>query len=179
MGKGINMKLKGAIVVAMAMIGVAAVPSAQAATTRAEYVAQVDPICQSFVGPQNSALDAFIRNTKRLGRVAKSSVKSGNFKPFIKQNRRTAGSLNNYAQVHSNLTDQILAVPAAPGDEGTVSTWINNRRQAEAIARSAATALNQFKVSVFLKRIDQADAAELASSNAISAMGFHFCGVSV
>jgi hypothetical protein len=30
---------------------VVAVPPAQAATTRLEYIAQVDPICQSFEGP--------------------------------------------------------------------------------------------------------------------------------
>jgi hypothetical protein len=154
-------------------------PSAQAASTRAEYVAQVDPICQSFVGSENNALSAFFRNAKRIGRVAKSSLRSGNFKPFIRQIRRTAGSLNSYAQIHSTLTDQIVAVPAAPGDEATVATWINYRRQAETSARAAATALNQFKMKVFAKRGQESDAAELASINAIAGMGFHVCGVSV
>lgn len=173
------MKLKGVSFVGLLMIGLVAVSPAHAASTRAAYVAEVDPICQSFVGPQNSALSAFITNSKRLGRVAKSSLRSGNFKPFVRQNRRTAGSLNTYAQIHSNLTDQIAAVPAAPGDEGTVTTWIGDRRQTEASVRSAATALNQFKYKVFQKRLKDADAAELASINAISGMGFHVCGVSV
>ena len=71
-----------------------------------------------------------------------------------------------------------MAVPAAPGDEGT-DTWINDRRQTEAHLRSAATALNQFKYKVFVRQLDQSDAAELASINAISGMGFKVCGVSV
>ncbi len=173
------MKLRGVAVIGPLMLGIVAAPPAHGASTRADYVAQVDPICQSFVGPQSSALSSFIKNSKRLGRVAKSSVKSGNFKPFIRQTRRTAGSLNAYAQIHTSMTDQIVAVPAAPGDEGTVSTWINARRQAEGLARSAASALNQFKFRVFLKRANQSDAAEFAGINAISGMGFQVCGVSV
>jgi hypothetical protein len=179
MRKGMQTKLGGVMVAALLTIGVAGVTPAQATSTRAEYIAQVDPICQSFVGPESSALSAFITNSKRLGRVAKSSVRSGNFKPFLRQNRRTAGSLNTYAQIHSTLTDQIVAVPAAPGDEGTVSTWINDRRQTEALVRSAATALNQFKFKVFVRQLGQSDTAELASINAISGMGFKVCGVSV
>jgi hypothetical protein len=173
------MKLRGVIVVALLTIGLAAVPPAHAASTRGEYVAQVDPICQSFVGPQSNALSSFIKNTKRLGRVAKSSLKSGNFKPFVRQTRRTAGALNGYAQIHASMTDQIVAVPAPPSDAGTISTWLNARRQAEGLARSAASALSQFKFKVFLKRLDQSDAAESAGLNAISGVGFQVCGVSV
>jgi hypothetical protein len=147
--------------------------------TRTAYVAQVDAICQQFVGPENGALSAFIRNSKRWGRVAKSSLRSGNLKPFVKQTRRTAGSLNAFAKIHSDLSDRIRAVPVASGDDGTVASWINSRRHAEASARAAATALNQFKVKVFFKKLHQSDEAELASIDAISDMGFHVCGVSV
>lgn len=173
------MKSRGVIVVALLTIGIVAVPPAHAASTRAEYIAQVDPICQSFVGPQNDALSSFIQNTKRLGRVAKSSLKSGKVKAFVRQTRRTAGALNGYAQIHASLTDQIVAVPAPSGDAGTVSTWLNARRQAEGSARSAALALSQFKFKVFLKRLDQSDAAESTGLNAIAGMGFQVCGVSV
>ena len=69
-------------VLSVGLIAVWAAP-ADAASTRAEYIAQVDPICQSFVGPESSALSAFITNSKRLGRVAKSSLRSGKFKPFL------------------------------------------------------------------------------------------------
>lgn len=173
------MKLRGAVAVVLLAIPVVAVAPAQAASTRAEYVAQVDPICQSFVGPQSNALSSFINNTKRLGRVAKAAVKSGKFKAFLRQIRRTAASLNGYAQIHTSMTDQIVAVPAPPSDAGTISTWLNARRQAEGLARSAASALSQFKFKVFLKRLDQFDAAESAGLNAISGIGFQVCGVSV
>jgi hypothetical protein len=165
-------------VLSVGLMAVWAVP-ADAASTRSEYIAQVDPICATFVGPENGSLTAFLDNAKRLGRVAKSSLKSGNFKPFIRQTRRTAGSLNRYGQIHASLTDQIVAVPPAPGDEGTISTWINARRQAEGFVRSAASALNQFKFRLFAKRARQSDAAEFAGTNATSGMGFQVCGVSV
>jgi hypothetical protein len=173
------MKLRGAVAVVLLAIPVVAVAPAQAASTRAEYIAQVDPMCQSFVGPQSNALSSFINNTKRLGRVARAAVKSGKFQAFLRQMRRTAGALSGYAQIHASLTDQIVAVPPPAGDAGTVGTWVNARRQAEGVARSAALALSQFKFKVFLKRLDQSDAAESAGLNAISGMGFQVCGVSV
>ncbi|HEX6586185.1 MAG TPA: hypothetical protein VF052_05490 [Solirubrobacterales bacterium] len=173
------MKLRGVVVVVLLTIGVVTVPPAHAASTRAEYIAQVDPICQSFVGPQSNALSSFIKNTKRLGRVAQAAVKSGKFKALLRQIRRTAGALNGYAQIHASMTDQIVAVPAPPSDAGTIGTWVNARRQAEGLARSAASALDRFKFKVFLKRLDQSDAAESAGISAISGIGFQVCGVSV
>jgi hypothetical protein len=164
-------------VLSVGLIAVWAAP-ADAASTRAEYVAQVDPICQSFVGPENTALNTFRSNLNRLGRVARSSVKTNNFKPFIRQTRRTASSLTTYAQVHSNLTDQAVAVAPAPGDAASVNTWISQRRRAESVSVSAATALSQFRARSFFGLLKQADAAEVASANAISGMGFQVCGVS-
>lgn len=47
-------------VLSVGLIAVWAAP-ADAASTRAEYVAQVDPICQSFVGPNDDAIGAYFR----------------------------------------------------------------------------------------------------------------------
>jgi hypothetical protein len=38
---------------------------ASAATTRSEYIAQADPICQQFVDPESTAYSAFRRDMKR------------------------------------------------------------------------------------------------------------------
>jgi hypothetical protein len=161
-------------VLSLGLIAVWAAP-ANAASNRAEYVAQVDPMCAASAGAQNNALGAISRNTKRWVRTAKS----GNVKAFIRQTRRLAGSVNAYAQIHTSLTEQIAAVPSVPADTGTVDTWLNDRRQAEALYRSAAYALNGFQVRKFFSRIRQGDSADLAGRGAISGFGFQVCGVSV
>lgn len=50
-------------VLSLGLIAVWAAP-ANAASTRAEYVAQVDPICQSFVGPQAKTIKTYNKNYK-------------------------------------------------------------------------------------------------------------------
>jgi hypothetical protein len=161
-------------VVSVGLIAVWAAP-ADAASTRAEYVAQVDPICVAAVGAETNALGAVSRNSKRWGHAAKAR----NVKAFIRTTRRLAGSVNAFARVHASVTDQIAAVAPPADDAGTVGTWLNNRRQAGASYRSAASALNLFKVRKFFSLLRQGDAAEVAGMRAISGLGFQTCGVSV
>ena len=163
-------------VLSVGLIAVWAVP-AEAASTRDEYIAQVDPICQSFVGPEGAAGTAFLNNLKRLGRVSKSSVKSGNFKPFIRQTRRTARSLNGVAQIDLSLNDQIAAVSPPPADAGLIHSWLDGRRQVDGLLTSAASALAQFKFRLFLTRFRQVPAVNDAANRPVSGFGFQVCGV--
>ena len=161
-------------VLSMGLIAVWAVP-AGAASTRAEYIAQVDPMCAASVGPENDAAQRVIKNLRRLGSVANS----GKAKGFVKQTRRTAGSITQLATIDSNLTDQISAVPPPSADAGTIASWLSGRRQSDASLNSAATALRQYKFRVFLKRLKQAGAADSAAKAAVSGFGFQVCGVVV
>jgi len=144
-----------------------------AASTRGEYVAQVDPICQSFVAPENAAFGTYKRNFKRMGHLAKS----GTFKAFLRQTKRTARSLNGFAQVYSTVTDQIATVPPSDGDAATIGVWLNDRRQAAGAATSAATALVRLQIRKFFQRLSQFDAAEAAGIQTITGFGFQVCGV--
>ena len=45
-------------VLSIGLIAFGASP-ADATLTRAEYIAQLDPICQAFVGPETNAVGAF------------------------------------------------------------------------------------------------------------------------
>jgi len=175
MGKGIRVRLGAGLVAGLLTIAVAGVSSAQAASTRAEYIAQVDPICQSFVGPVNGAFGAFNRNFNRMVRAARANKP----KPFVRALRRTVASLNGLAAVHGSLIAQIEAVPPAPADSGTVGSWLNYLRQEEAAERGAGSALAQAKVRQFFRKLRQADQALRSAQTAISGFGFQVCGVSV
>jgi hypothetical protein len=76
-------------VLSVGLIAVWAAP-ANAASTRAEYIAQVDPICQSFVAPENAAFRSYRKNDKRWFHLASS----GSLKAWLKQrfSRSRAGA---------------------------------------------------------------------------------------
>jgi hypothetical protein len=157
----------------MLTVVLVAVPPANAASTRAEYVVQADAICQAMRGQASDADSAYIKNYKRWFRVAKS----GTPKAFVRQTRRTAGSLLRFTQIHMSVTDQIAAVPPPAADAGTVNTWLNYRRQSDAFSTSAASALNRFKFKRFFRQNDHADTAEAAGRQTVSGFGFQICAV--
>ena len=172
--KGEGMKLRGAIALALVASLAVVVPSANGASTRAEYVAQVDSICQSFVASHDSAVRAFLKNEKLLGPVAKH----GTLKQFGAQTKRIARSLKRVAGIEANLTNQIATVPPPAEDFATVGTWLDYRRQEEALLRSAASILVQFKpYKQYIRKLNMADAADQAATRTVSGLGFQVCEV--
>ena len=160
-------------VLSVGLIAVWAAP-ADAASTRAEYVGLVDPICQSSVGPNDAAFHAWIKNEKLLGHVAKN----GTLKQFGAQTKRIAQSLKRIAGIQGNLTNQIATVPPPAEDFATVSTWLDYRRQEEALFRSAAAILVQFRpYKQYFHAIDMAAAADQAATKTVSGLGFQVCEV--
>lgn len=162
-------------VLSVVLVAVWATP-ANAASTRAEYVAQVDPICQSFVGPNDDAVRAYLKNEKLLAPVAKH----GTLKQFVAQTKRIARSLRRLAGIKANLTNQIATVPPPTEDFATVGAWLDYRRQEEAHVRSAASILIQFRpYKQYFRKLDMADAADGAATRTVSGLGFQVCEVIV
>jgi hypothetical protein len=163
-----------AITVAIAMIALAiTAPGAQAAATRAEYVAQVDPICQAAIGPQAKALSSFskafehFRQRVRSGRITKGT--------FTKLLRQTAGFLSRYKGIGANVTTRIEAVPPPPRDTGTVTLWLLNRRAAEQLVDSAVSALKHYRLKAYFRLLAQAEATEAGGRVLVSSFGFQYC----
>lgn len=160
------------LLLSMGLIGVGAA-SADAASTRAEYVAQGDAICRTFRGPASDADSAYIKNYKRWLRLARK----GTERAFVRQNNRLARSLLRFTQIHMSVTEQIATVTPPAADAGTVSIWLNYRRQSDAYSAKAASALKKFAFKGFFKQSDHADAAEAAGRVTIAPFGFHVCAV--
>jgi hypothetical protein len=169
--KGMAALTSAAIVLAIAM----APSTAGAASTRAEYIAQVDPICQTFVAPVTNGFKAYHRAFKAMNKRAKS----GSFKAFLASIRRTANTLNTIAQVHLSMLQQIAGVAPPPADLATVNAWTTALGQEQANEVGATNALRQLRFGTFFKRLHQADAAVSAAGAAISGFGFTVCGVAV
>jgi hypothetical protein len=169
--------MKRVCVLALFAVALLPVASARAVSTRAEYIAQVDPICQSFVGSHDAALSAYNKSAKRMLHLSGS----GTIKAWLAATRRASKLLTALTQNQLALLDQIAAVPPAAPDAGTIGTWLNGRRQSDAFAASAAAALNRPvpQVGKFFKKIKQANSALDAADRAITGFGFQVCGVSV
>jgi hypothetical protein len=172
-----KLRTRGLTAVAAAAIALTILlPStASAAPTRAEYIAQVDPICQTFVAPLTGAFNAYHRAFKKLNK----SAKSGTVKAFLRSIRRTARTLDAVAQLHLSMLQQISAVPQPSSDLAQLNAWTTALGQEQVNEVGAATALRHFKFGAFFKRLDQADAAVNVATNAITGYGFAVCGVAV
>jgi hypothetical protein len=160
-----------AFVLSAVLIGLGAAP-ANGAATRAEYIAQVDPICQSFAGPLGDAWRAFHRNFKRTTRAARK----GDLKALVRGTKREARSLNQLAATRTSMIDQIAVVPPPEADAGTIAIWLNHLRREVAFERSAASATLNLQFGKYFKKLRQADKAEKAGMQAIAGFGFQVCG---
>jgi len=151
-----------------------AAESASAATTRAEYVAQVDQICS-----QSS------RDSGRLGPKLKIlfgpnalSPIPGAPQPTKKQIHRSLNRLVNriarilatFNRTFSATTEQIALVPAAPGDEGAVAQWISGLRQYAIHTAESLRALRHHKpgAALFLQGL----AVDALNSGGAAVQGF-------
>ena len=150
------------------------VAPALAAPTRAEYIAQADPVCQSFVEPESASLGAYHRDFKSWLRAAKK----GSIKRFARLTHRLAAALLDFDRVHSSMTEQVAAIQPPDADASLIGIWLNGRRQADVLSDTAAAALNRFRVRRFFTLIRKADNVEGYGTQAINGYGFHVCGIS-
>jgi hypothetical protein len=95
---------------------------ADAATTRADYAAQANPVCQAAERPVAKAIAGYVKalHRKGVGPEALKRVTADTVGPTVRFGGRIAG-------VYANVTAQLRLIPPAPGDEQTVSTWLEDR----------------------------------------------------
>lgn len=165
---------RGTIAVILSLGLIAAwADTAAAAPTRAEYVAQVDPICQSAAGPLGAIWRAYNKTFKRTDHA----VKVGNTKGFLRGTKKLSQLLNQLSGTRTGMIDQIAAVPPPDADAGTVGTWLGDLRQEVTFEQSAARAVLRLRIGKFFSFLRQADRASTAGKTAIAGFGFQSCGV--
>ena len=113
-----------AAIVAALAIALCAAP-AQAATTRAEYVAQVDPICQAGQAQVALVLQPFLRAAKR----AKRHHSLNERKTARKLRRMLKAAYAQTAVIGHQVNDQIATVPPAPDDVSLIQVWLRARNE--------------------------------------------------
>jgi hypothetical protein len=148
-------------------------PRADAAATRAEYVAQVDPICLAAAKPEGKLLIAYLKAFTRLG---KGVAEGGSPKQATKRLvAKSARLMTRIITIEQGVTAQIEAVSPPPSDSGTVALWLEKRKLAEQTALSGTRALKHRKIASFNAQLDRSAAIDREGRILVAGLGFQFC----
>jgi hypothetical protein len=171
------------------LLGVAAA-SSYGASTRAEYVAQVDAICLTSIAQTTLARqrgDRLVnKQNKRLAKKDRRIEKSGKLttRPLKKVRARAARQLGRAfnltfglpASIFDTYTNQIAAVTPAPGDEATVANWLASRRTYVQLTYGVVRSARHLKPFEILPKILAATKARHQGEQLIAGFGFTYCG---
>jgi hypothetical protein len=154
-----------ALAFGLALIAITAFAApAGAASTRAEYVVQIEPICQSAKKPAIKTFTQVIKFSDKLGIDDREDLEKKQIKRKVRA--LTSRLYLDWAAIYGGVTERVAAVPPAPGDEGAIANWLDSRRTVTADLETAARAYKHGKEKL-VKRIGrQADRA-IAQANAL------------
>jgi hypothetical protein len=155
-----------AIALAVLAIGIAAAP-ANAASTRSEYVAQVDPICLSSQIQAHKVL----RKHHLPTILFLDDLRSGDRKTQL----RIAKSIEVTIKLDHRVVNQIAAVLPPPGDEGTITKWVADLRRYTANEVKAVHAIRADKGRRAYRLIFTALRPLIVDNQALKPFGFEHC----
>jgi hypothetical protein len=144
----------GGIMAAAVLAAVTAAP-ATAAPTRAEYIAQADPICQSTDDAERRAIKGY-----------RGLLKKGRYKA-------AAHKLRAEFAAFSPGVEQIAALEAPAADVQLIATWVQMLRQQPPLGRRVAALVAHGQTSGKLfKRLGALNASTQA---VVAGFGFQVC----
>jgi hypothetical protein len=159
---------------ALIALAVTAIP-ASAASTRAEYVAQVDPICQAGQAQKRAAVKPFLRTAKR----AEKHHKAGSQKTQKRLARLFARFYSQYAAIEHQVNMQIAGVLPAPEDVSLIQVWLRARNELVDLENNLFGSIAHPKrikhpLRIFTSFIEVA-AREFEVADLVRDFGFQYC----
>jgi hypothetical protein len=113
-----------ALAITVVAVGMTAA-TASAAPTRAEYVAQVDPICQAGLVQETAAARPLAKKLRRLKKHAHS--RKARRRAAKRQARALARFYDFVAGVEQGVTAQIAPIPPPTEDTSLIQVWVRVR----------------------------------------------------
>jgi TolA-binding protein len=158
-------KSKGGLTALLVLVVAAlvATPSANAASTRAEYVSQAEAICSAPSGQLASIINQLnkVRKAKDL-RPAEAA-------------RRLGKIIGRFATLELNILNQLATLTPAPGDEATVAQWLQGERNANALVAQAAKAGKHGNLKKYLRKLTQSITVAGQANQIVAGWGFQSC----
>jgi hypothetical protein len=154
-------------------------PAAQAAATRAEYVAQAEPLCKaasnSLAGPSKK----FAKGLKKAKPKHKPKRGSKAAKAFARRVFRVSGGFYlTFGQKVSGLQRQLAAIPPPAADAAVLNQWLGSMSTAAATMTDIATRLRSKNLKKALGAAAQVGDIEKelrATDAVVSGFGFQQC----
>jgi hypothetical protein len=144
--------------------------AASAATTRAEYVAQVDPICQVEQAQEKAVLGPATRRVRRLEDRGLDPLKPA--KPIA---RIIVHGYDRLAAIQRDADSRIASIPPAPGDEAVVSSWLQQRATFTELFQRSAHVLAHGHRRLFFRLLFKALGVQQTAEESIQDFGFGSC----
>jgi hypothetical protein len=156
-------------VATLCVLGLAA-PS-YGASTRAEYVAQVDPVCQASHSRQKTLNQAYQRKTKAL--IARGAETDPPSRALL---RLTLRFYDRIARIQRAANRDVSSVPPAPGDEQAVTQWVSlHGRSIELFNRAIHLFARTRDEHKFKQLIGRSQTAEMNAEFAVEGFHFQYC----
>jgi hypothetical protein len=171
MRRGLHI-VKPAAIPVLALVALAVtVATASAAAARADYVAQADPICESAEMPASKALGRYFKSLERKGLTGDSTSA---------ETVRAAGGavatvVHRWARIYGNVTIRLSTISAPPGDETTISTWLQERGTVKELLDQGARASKRRKVNRVAALSKRIAVAVRTTNDRVRDFGFLSC----
>jgi hypothetical protein len=148
-------------------------PASASAATRAEYVAQTDPICQTATAPAQKAFGKFTKLVRNRPGGAEALKHP---KVVSEQVRGPASRLyQRLAAVYAGVNLQLAAVTPAPEDAERVNAWLSLRTTVAADLQASSQALKNKHLHVFDQLLAKGQTDTSQANNSVRDFGFRFC----
>jgi hypothetical protein len=161
-----------------ATLACAAAPApAGAAATRAEYLAQIEPVCREaneeakrIARQTNRALKKRLRKASQQAKNGKSGKEIGDIFTLIIIKQAAPEN-----RLFERTTALIRSVPPAPGDEAVVTAWLAGRDTSSGLVREAIRAGKAGKPNRMFSFLDDSTVALRRGQQPVQAFGLQHC----
>jgi hypothetical protein len=148
-------------------------PDAHAATTRAEYVAQVDPICQAGLAQETAAARPLVKKLHRLKKHARS--REARRRADKRRMRALARFYDFIAVVEQGVTAQIASIPPAIEDTSLVQVWLRARGEEVIATQRLFRSLAKGDFLGAFSLLFEVSAKSEEASDLVRDFGFQYC----
>jgi hypothetical protein len=174
---GMPMSMRGAMAIVIALIALAVTAHpAHAATTRAEYVAQVDPICQAGLAQEDAAAKPVLKKLKRINKHRRQAHTRKARVRLLRQELRTLASFFDFvATVEQGVNAQIATIPPPIEDTSLVQVWLRVRGEAVVTTQRLLRSFAKGDIFGALDLLFEVEAKSAEASDLVRDFGFHYC----
>jgi hypothetical protein len=154
-------------------------PAAQAAATRAEYVAQAEPLCKAASDSLAKPSKKFVKGLKKATPKHKPKPGSKAAKAYARKVFRVSGGFYLiFGHKVSGLEAQLAAIPPPAADAAGLNQWLGSMSTASATMIDIATRLRSKSLKKALGaalRIGDIEKELKATDAIVSGFGFQQC----